>query len=73
MKSIGAKMQFLKLLLAVFEALPILDKWFQQLVILYTNYQREKNNVEFINALDEAKKEKNVHALRSSIGSKLDN
>lgn len=63
----------IKLILAIFEAVPIIDKWIQQLTLAYVNQQKEKNNAEFTKALEDATKTKDVSNLASSIGSKLDN
>lgn len=63
----------LNFILALLEALPILDKWFQKATIAYVQKQREQNNVDFFNAMAQAKREKNVENLRKRIGGKLDN
>lgn len=61
----------IKFILALLEALPILDKWFQQALIAYANQQREKNNVEFLDAMENAKSKKDISDLARSIGDKL--
>jgi hypothetical protein len=61
----------MKLLLAIFEAIPVLDKWLQAALIAYANQQREKNNEEFVQKLKEATKKKDLKAISADIGSKL--
>lgn len=65
-------MEFLKATIALLEAIPVLDKWFQQLTLLYIAKQKEKENEKFLQALDKAQKEKNTEDLAASIGKHLD-
>jgi hypothetical protein len=64
-------MTAIKLLLAVLEALPILDKWFQQAVATYVKKQKEKNNAEFLQALERAVNTGDVKDLAASLGANL--
>jgi len=64
-------MAFINLLLAVLEALPILDKWFQEASLAYAKQQTEKGNEDFAKALAVATTEKKTTDLQSSIGSNL--
>lgn len=65
-------MTILKLILAILEAIPILNKWKQQLQDLYDKQQREKADVQLQKAIDNAKANGNTQDLQSILGSKLD-
>jgi len=64
-------MQLLSAILAILEAIPILDKWFTELTLAYAAQQRSKGNADFQKAMDTAIKDKDTTDLQSSIGSKL--
>ncbi|CAB4169975.1 hypothetical protein UFOVP903_41 [uncultured Caudovirales phage] len=64
-------MVHIRLLFAALEALPILDKWFQQATIAYVKMQKEKNNVEYLEAMGVAKADKDVTGLAANLGGKL--
>lgn len=65
-------MQTLAVILAILKAVPILDKWFKDLVLIYTKQQVEAGNVSFEKALDAARVAGSTKALQKLIGSKLD-
>ncbi len=65
-------MTLLKLLLALFEALPILDKWFQELQHQYIQKKVETNDVEYLNALEKSRTQKSTKDLQRAIGEHLD-
>lgn len=64
-------MDFIKVLLAALNAIPVLDKWFQQATLAYIKMQKEKDNAEFLAALETARKTQDVEALAANIGRKL--
>lgn len=68
----GVLMKLVELVLKILEVMPILDKWFQEIALSYARQQREKENVEFTQAMQVATKEKDVFALSTSLGNKLD-
>lgn len=63
-------MSTISFLMAVLNALPILDKWFQEAAVVYVKMQKAKNNAEFLSALEDAKKDE-VEALARSLGKHL--
>lgn len=64
-------MQLINVLLAALEALPILDKWFQQATLAYIELQRKKDNAEYLAALNKATKNQDVEDLAVNLGRKL--
>lgn len=64
-------MDFIKVLLAALNAIPVLDKWLQQATLAYIKMQKEKDNAEFLAALETARKTQDVEALAANIGRKL--
>jgi hypothetical protein len=64
-------LKLIEALLALLEAIPVLDRWFQQASIEYAKKQKEKNNVEYLAALAKAKGEKDVSDLAANIGKHL--
>jgi hypothetical protein len=67
-----AIMKILVVILAIANAIPIIDKWLAELAILYAKTQRDKNNVEFGKAMDDAITGKSTKHLQDVIGNKLD-
>lgn len=64
--------QILAAIIAILEAIPILDKYFQQLLLLYTKQKVEKNDEAFLKAIDAAKVAGSTKDLQVLLGSKLD-
>lgn len=64
-------MELIKFLLAATQAIPILDKWFQQATLAYIEMQRAKDNAEFLKAVQKAKSTQDVEDLATNIGRKL--
>lgn len=65
-------MTIINFLLKLLEALPILDKWFEEMALTYAKVQRDKGNEEFTKAMGIATKNKDVSLLSSSLGDELD-
>ncbi len=64
-------MELIKSVAAAIAAIQIVDKWFQQLVVVYIEMQRAKDNAEFIKAVEKAKSTQDVEDLAANIGRKL--
>lgn len=64
-------MELIKSIAAAIAAIQIVDKWFQQLVVVYIEMQRAKDNAEFIKAVEKAKSTQDVEDLAANIGRKL--
>lgn len=64
-------MELIKSVAAAIAAIQIVDKWFQQLVIVYIEMQRAKDNAEFLRAVQKAKSTQDVEDLAANIGRKL--
>lgn len=64
-------MELIKSLAAAIAAVQIVDKWFQQLVLVYIEMQRAKDNAEFLKAVQKAKSIQDVEDLAANIGRKL--
>lgn len=64
-------MELIKSLAAAIAAVQIVDKWFQQLVLVYIEMQRAKDNAEFLKAVQKAKSTQDVEDLAANIGRKL--
>ncbi len=61
-------MTILQLILAILNAIPILDKWFQQVQLQYIKQKVENNDKAYLAAMDEARGIGDVTALRSELG-----
>lgn len=48
-------MTIIQLILAFLNALPIIDKWFQQLTLIYIEQKRKANDEAFLAALTKSK------------------
>lgn len=64
-------MELIKSVAAAIAAIQVVDKWFQQLVVVYIEMQRAKDNAEFIKAVEKAKSTQDVEDLAANIGRKL--
>lgn len=64
-------MELIKSVAAAIAAIQIVDKWFQQLVVVYIEMQRAKDNAEFLKAVQKAKSTQDVEDLAANIGRKL--
>ena len=64
-------MELIKSVAAAIAAIQIVDKWFQQLVVVYIEMQRAKDNAEFLKAVQKAKSNQDVEDLAANIGRKL--
>lgn len=64
-------MQLIKLFLAIANAFPIVDKWYQDFLIAYVKMQKEKDNAEFLAALETAKTQGSTRDLQRNLGGKL--
>ncbi len=62
----------ISLIMAILNAIPILDKWFQDLQVAYVKKKVEDNDVEFLEALKKAHEQKSTKDLQHSIGKLLD-
>lgn len=65
-------MTLLKMILAFLEALPVLDKWFQELQKAYIQKKVEKNDEEFLKAIGISKTKKSTLDLQRALGEHLD-
>lgn len=64
-------MELIKSVASAIAAIQIVDKWFQQLVLVYIEIQRAKENVEFLKAVQKAKSTQDVEDLAANLGRKL--
>lgn len=64
-------MELIKSVASAIAAIQIVDKWFQQLVLVYIEIQRAKDNAEFLKAVQKAKSTQDVEDLAANIGRKL--
>ena len=64
-------MELIRSIAAAIAAIQTVDKWFQQLVIVYIEMQRAKDNAEFLKAVQKAKSTQDVEDLAANIGRKL--
>lgn len=64
-------MELIKSVASAIAAIQILDKWFQQLVLVYIEMQRAKENAEFLKAVQKAKSTQDVEDLAANLGRKL--
>jgi hypothetical protein len=71
-KNIGAQMQLIQMILALAEALGIINEWVNKLTIGNTKRMREKGNVEFDKAMAKARSTSSAEDLANSIGADLD-
>lgn len=62
----------LKLLILILEAIPVLDKWFQELQKEYTKKKIEDGNHDYAEALSLAIKSHDTTKLKAAIGKHLD-
>ncbi len=65
------KVELIKSIAAAIAAVQIVDKWFQQLVLVYIEMQRAKDNAEFLSAVQKAKSTQDVEDLAANLGRKL--
>ena len=65
------KVELIKSIAAAIATVQIVDKWFQQLVLVYIEMQRAKDNAEFLNAVQKAKSTQDVEDLAANLGRKL--
>lgn len=63
---------WIKVIIAIIEAVPLIEKFYQEAMIIYIERQKEKNNLQFLEALSKAKRTKNVKDISNSIGNTLD-
>ncbi len=61
-------MTILQLILAILNAVPILDKWFQQIQLGYIKQKVENNDKAYLAAMDLAIGKSDVTALRNELG-----
>lgn len=64
-------MELIKSVASAIAAIQIVDKWFQQLVLVYIEMQRAKENAEFLKAVQKAKSTQDVEDLAANLGRKL--
>lgn len=64
-------MELIKSVASAIAAIQIVDKWFQQLVLVYIEIQRAKENAEFLKAVQKAKSTQDVEDLAANLGRKL--
>lgn len=57
-------------IIAFLNAIPILDKWFQELSKNYMAFKIEQNDLNFLNAMQALSKTKDQRALEEYLGSK---
>lgn len=62
----------LPFILAILKAIPILDKWFQDLQLAYVKRKVEQNDQAFIEALSAAKVAGSTKDLQALLGAELD-
>jgi hypothetical protein len=65
-------MKLITLVLAILEAVPILDRWYQEAVLEYTKRKVLKNDLEFVRALAKAQGNGDTLDLQRSFNSVLD-
>lgn len=61
-------MTFLKLALAIIEAIPILDKWFQELQLQYLEKKAAENDVDYLKATELARVKGDTRAMARELG-----
>lgn len=61
----------LNVVLAILEAIPILDKWFKEMSLLYAQKKVEKGDEDFAKAMDQATTLKTTKDLQAIVGGKL--